>query len=321
MPLDWEHETRRYLYVAERGSFARLPVLTRALAGYMLKVFDDGGSLVVGAEDPVACICRIIGAHRGERRLIRQMIPALLADHYLVAHRGALVIRNFIEAHYRAESPKRLEAETALADALARGAIEYARDGGTWFDTPAAEPPSEPIDDDAATNGARTDNERCTNGERTVNDRATKTDATTRNDSPETGFPSVLPSVPLNPPLPPATQGELIHLTPPTRKAKRAKREAEPMPWTIGQMLDAIRENGGAKFIVDPYDPDLSKRFTQLIRSLAASGVTLPDIGMGARFARDGGLGRFGENGLDLRWLATAGNLASLIGRALRGAA
>lgn len=88
----------RKLFCIERGPFAALPLYARALAAELLKFTDDEGRLWVGEGDPVPSLARRLGADTSDRRLLRQHIPMLLADGYLVREGGYLVIRNQVEA-------------------------------------------------------------------------------------------------------------------------------------------------------------------------------------------------------------------------------
>lgn len=87
------------------------------------------------------------------------------------------------------------------------------------------------------------------------------------------------------------------------------------MPWTITEMLDVLRAEGGGRFVVDPFVEGLGKPLTQVIRELDAAHVTLSDISDAARWVASGGAS-WATDGLDLPWLATKGRLASLIGKA-----
>lgn len=178
MPIDWRHETYRRLFVLERGSFARLPALCRGLAAELLKLCDDQGHIDIGDEDPAAVVCRALGAHRGERRMIREYIPMLVADGYLERGESHLAIRNFSHAQSRAQD-RAAEAAKAPED----------RDEASRSQAPV---------NDLTTTGQRPVNDAATNGERTVNERSTNVDLSTRNHVTPSGLPS-LPSVPTLP--------------------------------------------------------------------------------------------------------------------------
>lgn len=178
MAIDWRHETYRRLFVLERGSFARLPALCRGLAAELLKLCDDQGRINIGKEDPAAVVCRALGAHAGERRMIRVYIPMLVEDGYLERGESHLAIRNFSHAQSRAQD-RAAEAAKASED---RG---------------EAPRPQAPVND-LTTTGQRAENEAATNGERTENERRTNTDLSARNHVTPSGLPS-LPSVPTLP--------------------------------------------------------------------------------------------------------------------------
>lgn len=91
----------RKLFVREEGSFAQLPLYTRAFAAELLKIVDDRGRIDCLGKDPVAAIAWRLGATRGDRRLIKRDVGLLLKDGYLTRDKdtGDLVIRNFVKAH------------------------------------------------------------------------------------------------------------------------------------------------------------------------------------------------------------------------------
>ncbi len=125
MGIDWEHGERRYLYTDEEASFARLPVLTRGFAAELLKFAGRDGVIPVGAEVATEVVCRLVGAHMGERRQVRLIVPSLINDGYLAVVPGALVVRNFLIVHYRRD-PEKFEAmKEAQAQHLAALKIEH----------------------------------------------------------------------------------------------------------------------------------------------------------------------------------------------------
>jgi hypothetical protein len=169
MGIDFEHGERRYLYTEEDPAFAQMPVLTRAFAAELLKFCDRLGVIPTAGEAAADVVCRRVGAHMGERRQIRQILPALVRDGYLVEHPGALVIRNFLVVHYRRD-PERLRGmEAARAELLAKLAAEHA----------------------ACASRARVKREPSASGARVVRESCTKLDPTPRNQTTH-----VEPSVP-----------------------------------------------------------------------------------------------------------------------------
>jgi hypothetical protein len=100
MSLRWKHEGWRKLYVREEGSFALLPLYTRAFAGELLKICDSVGKIACMGKEAWKAIAWRLGATRGDRRLIKRDVGLLLKDGYLVLRPdGDLVIRNFLRAH------------------------------------------------------------------------------------------------------------------------------------------------------------------------------------------------------------------------------
>lgn len=105
------------LYRDERGSFAQLPLLTRAVAAELLKLTDDDGAIDLGrrGDDPAGAICFALGAERNERRAVKRHIDLLLADGYL-SHDPAnsrLLVPGFAQFQGSKRShPKRAQRDT-----------------------------------------------------------------------------------------------------------------------------------------------------------------------------------------------------------------
>jgi hypothetical protein len=78
------------LWKEERGSFAQLPFMTRAVAAEALKYLDDDGRMYVGSKHPAEALAFVAGATRGDRRVMRNAIDELLADGYLRTVNGWL---------------------------------------------------------------------------------------------------------------------------------------------------------------------------------------------------------------------------------------
>lgn len=72
------------LYRREEGSFAQLALMTRALAGMLLKLADDDGVIHLGHKAPHEAVCFGLGAERTERKSVRAHVQVLLDDGYLV---------------------------------------------------------------------------------------------------------------------------------------------------------------------------------------------------------------------------------------------
>jgi hypothetical protein len=99
--MRWDRESWVKLYRREEGSFALLPLYARALAGELLKFADEAGRIYVGAREPWEAIAKLCGATTGDRRLLRQHVPMLIEDRYLVADGEYLVVRNLAKAQRR----------------------------------------------------------------------------------------------------------------------------------------------------------------------------------------------------------------------------
>lgn len=103
----WRRDTWRRLYVREQGTFASLPFFARATAAMLLKLCDEKGRIEVGKSgDLVEAIAFRMGAERGERRLLRKVVPQLFEEGYVVVEEGGqtVQIRNFEEAQGRTTS-------------------------------------------------------------------------------------------------------------------------------------------------------------------------------------------------------------------------
>lgn len=83
------------LHREERGSFAQLPLLARALFCEILKLTDDDGRIGLGGKEPWHAIAFALGADRSDRRALRKYVPMLLEDGCLVLEGDALVAPNW----------------------------------------------------------------------------------------------------------------------------------------------------------------------------------------------------------------------------------
>lgn len=103
MALTWKREPWRKLYVREEGSFAALPLFTRALAAELIKVCDDEGIIRTGGRPLAPAIAFQLGADLSDRRILERHLVALIQDGYLVPVPGSsdVQIRNFVPAQLR----------------------------------------------------------------------------------------------------------------------------------------------------------------------------------------------------------------------------
>ena len=83
------------LYKQVSPSFAQLPLVTRAIAWEILRLADEQGQICLGHRSPVDAIAFMVGATKGDRRMLRRAIDELAADGYLHVTDGHLAIRNF----------------------------------------------------------------------------------------------------------------------------------------------------------------------------------------------------------------------------------
>jgi hypothetical protein len=136
-----------------------LPLYVRALAAELMKFCDDQGRIFVGGRAPWDAIARIARADMGERRLLKQHIPMLIADGYLVQDGQHLIIKNLERAQERrrpgSSGPGRNETGTT----------------------------EERTDDDLDTSLERIRNEPTTTSTRASNESGTRSETSARNDS------------------------------------------------------------------------------------------------------------------------------------------
>ena len=83
------------LWRGERGSFAQLPLVARALFGEILKLTDDDGVIELGGREPAAAIAWALGADRADRRALEKHVPELLRDGCLVRDGDRLIAPSF----------------------------------------------------------------------------------------------------------------------------------------------------------------------------------------------------------------------------------
>ena len=83
------------MYREERGSFAQLPLMARALFGEVLKLTDDEGRIGLGGKAPEDAVAFALGADRSDRRALKKYLPMLLEDGCLVLEDDALLAPNW----------------------------------------------------------------------------------------------------------------------------------------------------------------------------------------------------------------------------------
>jgi hypothetical protein len=106
--MRWESEKWRKLYRRVDASWLRLPALARGLGSELLKYAEDDGRIAVMEDEETGeAVCRLMGAHKTERKAVAELAGKLLADGYLVRESGAILIRNFVKAQARSSSAER----------------------------------------------------------------------------------------------------------------------------------------------------------------------------------------------------------------------
>jgi hypothetical protein len=123
MAINWRHATYVKLYVREEGTFAMLPLYTRALARELLIACDDDGCIPCAGMEPHLAIMRRLGGTLGDRRRVKEDVDRLIADGYLVRGPDCVCVKNFSVAQARGERsrgaakpashPRRESGETA----------------------------------------------------------------------------------------------------------------------------------------------------------------------------------------------------------------
>jgi hypothetical protein len=109
--MRFDRETWRKLYVVESAQHRLLPVFTRGLRDYLLRLASEDGSLLVESEDPRRDFLRLLNADPGERKQILAAFDQLLRIGYLSLDGGRLWITRFVDAQAaRSPGAKRQEA-------------------------------------------------------------------------------------------------------------------------------------------------------------------------------------------------------------------
>jgi hypothetical protein len=101
VPMNWRREKWLKLYQREEGTFAALPLVTRAIAGQLMKYADEIGCIDTGGRSLVETIAFRAGATRGDRRVLKTSLDELLRDGFLIATSTGVRIRNFCIAQGR----------------------------------------------------------------------------------------------------------------------------------------------------------------------------------------------------------------------------
>ncbi len=106
--MQWEAEKWRKLYRRVDASWLRLPLLARGLGSELLKYADDAGRIAIMADEGTGeAICRIMSAHKSERKSVADLAEKLIADGYLIRETDVILIRNFTRAQCRSSNAER----------------------------------------------------------------------------------------------------------------------------------------------------------------------------------------------------------------------
>jgi 5-methylcytosine-specific restriction endonuclease McrA len=103
--MKFERESWRKLYVAESAQHRLLPIFTRGLRDYLLRLASDDGTLLPETEDAERDLVRLLNAEPSERKLIQAAYKQLLKIGYLSTANGRVWITKFEEAQ-EARSPE-----------------------------------------------------------------------------------------------------------------------------------------------------------------------------------------------------------------------
>ena len=150
MSYDWRDALRRKLPHDLASGFPALPLLCRLFFLQLLEECDAEGRIRVGTVAPVDALAAMMGAHTGERRLLRQYVPALLEGGFL-RHEGAHVCLRPLAARTANESnepatnltnPQRTERTANEPDELATSTDVSARNHNGQPAKPAESTPA-----------------------------------------------------------------------------------------------------------------------------------------------------------------------------------
>lgn len=102
--MRFERESWRKLYVVESVEHRLLPLFTRSVRDYLLRVASDDGTLLKSTKTPAADLARVLTAEPAEKKQLERAVEQLIAIEYLTLSRGRLTITKFVEAQ-AAKSP------------------------------------------------------------------------------------------------------------------------------------------------------------------------------------------------------------------------
>lgn len=103
--MNFDRESWRKLYVLESIEHRLLPLFTRGLRDYLLRVAADDGTILRDSSDPVSDLCSALAAKSSERKQVRAALDDLLRIGYLTQEKGCVRISKFEEAQ-RARTPE-----------------------------------------------------------------------------------------------------------------------------------------------------------------------------------------------------------------------
>jgi len=169
--IRWQYEPWVKLYIREQGSFAALPLFTRALGAELLKICDQEGRISLHGRSAVDAIAFQLGATRGDRRQLARALPELVADGYLIEETDALRIRNFQHAQRRKKAGR---------DDTGSGRDGASNERPNVLEASANEPRT---DHEAATNRARSSRDGVTSEPLPSTEAATQTQSSIGNDT------------------------------------------------------------------------------------------------------------------------------------------
>lgn len=112
-------------------------------------------------------------------------------------------------------------------------------------------------------------------------------------------------------------QGGLFGTSSPSQQKPPAKKHTangegkRKLPFQIRDLGEAFKRGAGAKFIAEPYDPNLNKPLTAIIRALDGEGLGLADVEAAGRH-----VATWTTPPIAWNWLARSGNLFGAIGKA-----
>jgi hypothetical protein len=102
--MRFDRESWRKLYIVESAEHRLLPMFTRGMRDYLLRLASDDGTILRNSSTPKADLQRLLNVEKQEKPLVDRGFDQLVAIGYLSVNRGRVWITRFAEAQ-EARSP------------------------------------------------------------------------------------------------------------------------------------------------------------------------------------------------------------------------